>query len=94
MNKFLTVAVASTIALSLAGCAPLADSPLNDEPGSVSVEDAPQAQTDSAEAETGDVELTAPEAEGNQASDGSMSNTAPRSLETFWNLRQTTKIKS
>jgi hypothetical protein len=71
MNKFLTVAVASTIALSLAGCAPLADSPLNDEPGSVSVEDAPQAQTDSAEAETGDVELTAPEAEGNQASDGS-----------------------
>jgi hypothetical protein len=48
MNKFLTVVVSSTIALSLAGCAALDEGPVIIESGSEAIVDEAQAQTNSA----------------------------------------------
>jgi hypothetical protein len=75
MNKFLTVAVASTIALSLAGCAPLVESPVIDEAASVSTEITSQPETESSDASTDEFETAPSEAEGDPEPPGSVGET-------------------
>jgi hypothetical protein len=75
MNKFQTLVLASTIALSLAGCAPLVESPVIDETASVSTEITSQPETESSDASTDDLETAPPEVESDPEPAGSVSET-------------------
>ena len=75
MNKFQTLVLASTIALSLAGCAPLVESPVIDETASVSTEITSQPETESSDASTDELETAPSEAEGDPEPAGSVGET-------------------